>query len=167
MSSRQPGGYAGNRRARHPDVRVGRSEPLSVRVHRCEKGRHARRGDRADRHRRADAGPRRGEEPRLYDHRHPRRGLFGDPRTDRRRRLHDTAIASPAGRRGVRPYGPIRSGDSRFFRRFGRRGRVPRRVDYRHDPESRCSVTEKIRTSRRRSTPGPAAPGRISWPGGN
>ena len=39
----------------------------------ARQGRDARGGDRADRHRRADAGPRGGEEPRLHHDRHRRR----------------------------------------------------------------------------------------------
>ena len=74
LPARQPRGHAGPGRARHPDLRVGRRQSLSLRDHDPQAGRDARRGDRADRHRRADDGPRGGQEPCLHDHRHRRRG---------------------------------------------------------------------------------------------
>ena len=64
---------AAARRARHRAVRAGGGEPLSVRADRRPARRDDRRSDRANRHRRPDAGPRGGEEPRVRDDRHRRR----------------------------------------------------------------------------------------------
>ena len=85
------------------------------------------RGHRADRHRRADAGPRGGQEPRLHDHRHRRRS--STPRSSSRSTAHGCTTpgaAPPAGRRGLRPHGPLRPGDRRLLRRRDGRGAVPR-----------------------------------------
>ena len=74
LPARQPRGHAGPGRARHPDLRAGGRQSLPLRGHDPQAGRDARRGDRADRHRRADDGPRGGQEPCLHDDRHRRRG---------------------------------------------------------------------------------------------
>ena len=65
------------------DLRPGGGEPLSVRGDGGQAGRERRRGDRADRHRRPDAGPRGGQEPRLRHRGHPARAIPGDPRAGR------------------------------------------------------------------------------------
>ena len=132
-------------------------------------GRYEGRGHRADRHRRADVGPRGGQEPRLHHHRHRRRPVFGDPRSGRGQRLHDARVAPPPGRRGIRPHGPLRSRDRRLFRRPERpRGRFPGTVTigltrkmvlrYGENPHQQAALYAPARRPRRQRGRRPATP---------
>ena len=119
----------------------------------AQAGRDARRGHRADRHWRADDGPRGGQEPRLHHHRHRRRGstreildqiqAHGCTTLELRRKLAGEAFAHTAA---------LRSGDRRLFRRRDGRRPLPRHVAPGLAAASRCCATARTRTSRRPST---------------
>ena len=77
-----PRGHEGPGRARHPHLRVGGGESLSVRDHRRPQGRHLDEAiEQID-----IGGPTMvraaAEEPRLHHHRHQRRPVLGDSRSD-------------------------------------------------------------------------------------
>ena len=102
-------------RAWHRAVRSGRRESVSVRGDRRPAERDRCGSDRADRYRRAELDPRGGEEPSIRRRGDRGRAIcrhFGR-NLDQRRHVAGTAAA--AGRRGVRPHGPIRSGDRPVF----------------------------------------------------
>ena len=127
----------------------------------AEQGVTVRRGDRADRHRRADAGPRGGQEPRLHHDRHRRRA--STPRfsnrsrptaartLELRRRLAGEAFAHTARYdRAIADY---------FAGADGRGAVSRRRIDAESAAARKCCATARTRTSRRPSTPSPTAAG--------
>ena len=138
-------------RARHPHVRAGGREPLSVRGHRRQAGRDARRGDREDRHRRADDGPRGGARttpsrpsppsPEQYGRFSTQVAADGCTTLELRRRLAGEAFAHTA--RYDRAIADL------LRRLHGRRRLSPARLPWACGGR-RCCATARTRTSRRR-----------------
>ena len=79
-------------------VRARRRQPLPLRGGGRAAGHRRRRAHRGDRHRRADAGPGGGQEPRQRGHRHRSRRVRRRAARARRRRRPDAAAAPRAGR---------------------------------------------------------------------
>ena len=120
------------------------------------RGRDDRRSDRADRHRRADAGPRGGEEPCVRDDRVRAGAVWADSGAVPRERGDDAGAAAGAGGRGVCAHREVRHGDWGVLCQIECRSRKRRAASFRRKSTLRCGGrrrcgTARIRTRRRRS----------------
>ena len=132
------GGHRRPRRARDRAVRPRRRQPLPVHRGRGRHGVTRGGGGRDDRHRRADAAARRGEELRARRAGRPAGAVRGDARGAAGARRAVARHAPLARGRGVRGHGRVRVGDRRLVRR-------PRGVPGGPDPDVLEGARPRVR----------------------